>query len=208
MGEEKGVMRLFSRLCVPAALFYFGMRLFVQQNRILPGPFFAVFFEGLGLLTFVIAVSLAVALLIFRLIRGLPLDLAPLAFALAVGLFAFFAPLRAISIDYDFYLGLPMRTRFVEDVLSNKIRLKPVPPGKGVFQVPPDYGRISYDDRVLMETNGNGPGILFFFEPGLLGSFSGFLYRPDDSPPLITDFGGDLVYDKVLAPHWHLVGFN
>jgi hypothetical protein len=126
-------------------------------------------------------------------------------FALMV---TFFLPLDSWITDLDFRLNLTKREEVVRMVGTGE--LKPnISYNDELIYLPAGYRYLSRGGgEIMVEQQKGGYRIFFFTYRGILDNFSGFMYRPDDSPPQNDDFTSDWIQIVKLRDHWYFVASN
>lgn len=131
--------------------------------------------------------------------------LLPLGINISCILIVLFVPFTAISIDLDFRINYEKRAQVVSMVESGKLQPN-VNYDRSLILLPAQYRGLSNGGgEIVVERAGNATEILFYSFRGVLGNFSGFVYRADDTAPTQGDLGGNFVEIEKLREKWYWV---
>lgn len=114
-------------------------------------------------------------------------------------------PFDDIKIDLDYRLNRARRMEVVRMIESGELT-EADPERPGLISLPRGYrGTSKGGGDVLVERTDDATYVLFFFYRGILGHFSGVMYRSDDSEPEEGDFGGEYVQILRNEENWYWV---
>lgn len=156
-------------------------------------------------LAFVISLISSIAFVVrkqrYRSLRAfVPLLIHVVAIAIALTV-----PFTEIKIDLDWRMNLNRRIEVVRMIEEGE--LKPESEETpNLISLPRGYRRTSKGGgKVLVERKGDATCVIFYFYRGILGHFSGFMYRSDDSQPEDGDFGGERIHFQKQQEHWYWI---
>jgi hypothetical protein len=129
----------------------------------------------------------------------------PLAIQTVTILLWLFFPFTQIVLNIDFTMNKAEREEVV--AIVNSGALKPnVSHNDSLILLPEKYDHLSKGGgEVVVEKNGDSYTILFFTFRGILDSFSGFVYSPNDQRPSKNGFDGDYKEIERLDKNWYWV---
>jgi hypothetical protein len=129
----------------------------------------------------------------------------PLAIQTVTILLWLFFPFTQIVLNIDFTMTKAEREKVVANINSGT--LKPnVSHNDSLIHLPEKYNHLSKGGgEVVVEKKGDSYTILFFTFRGILDSFSGFVYSPNDQRPSASDFDGDYKEIERLDKNWYWV---
>lgn len=131
--------------------------------------------------------------------------LRPLGINISCLLIVLFVPFTAIAIDLDFRINYEKRAQVVSMVESGKLQPN-INYNRSLILLPARYRGLSNGGgEIVVERAGNATEILFYSFRGVLGNFSGFVYRTDDRAPTRGDLGGNFVEIEKLREKWYWV---
>jgi hypothetical protein len=130
----------------------------------------------------------------------------PLGVNVVTVLLVVFVPFTRLTIAFDFRVHCATRTEVARDVLAGKYEKEIKHRGSGdLIPLPGRLFYLSSGGEIVRERRGNDTLILFFSFRGVLSSFSGFVYSPDDRPPENGDFNARFSEIDRLRQNWFWV---
>ncbi len=153
-----------------------------------------------GLATILIALLLA-SLVYVLLAGGRNLKLAAIPLILNVWtlLIVEFVPFEQVWEQARFRWHLNGYQEVIYLVESGQLR----PNEQGEITLPAHYHSLSADNgRILAETDEGMTQIIFFTRYNAPRDFSGYLYRSDNTPPRMSEFGGRWRHVVQVRPNW------
>jgi hypothetical protein len=116
----------------------------------------------------------------------------------------YIVPFNLIYMDGNFYLLRHWRAAVARSIVSGPEGHKENSGGRGDFiSLPPHQSILSSGGGDIVIDHRDGRVfVLFFTYRGILDSFSGYVYSPDDTPPAKDQFLGDGVEIWRVSPHW------
>ena len=104
-------------------------------------------------------------------------------------------------LDVNFAVGRSVRERIVRQVAAGDLRPN-VDYNRSLIHLPARYHELSLGGGDIMI---EGSKVFFFTYRGILDNFAGFIYCPDDVPPVSGAFGGEFFIEKKMADRWYYV---
>jgi hypothetical protein len=116
-----------------------------------------------------------------------------------------YVPFHTIMLDLNFRLNYHSRMQVVAMVEQQK-RASQTTTEEIEVSLPNGYRHLSRGGGDIIVDRSPTLTIVFFYTfRGILGSFSGFMYRSDNSSPQQDDLGGEYVQIEKLRDHWYWV---
>jgi hypothetical protein len=129
----------------------------------------------------------------------------PLLIQFITILLLFFVPFTEIAIKSNFQKNKTERLKVVQIVENSNFK-PDYHNNLPTFNLPNEYKSLSSGGFVILKHNNLGEYcILFLTYRGILDSFSGFVYSPDDTPPSQGDFNGEFRQIKKYDKNWYFV---
>ncbi|WP_420628260.1 hypothetical protein [Candidatus Leptofilum sp.] len=134
----------------------------------------------------------------FREVRKTPKKASlPLLINIVTFLILWFVPFTSLWLEFEFKLN---KSQYDEIVLM--VENEQIQPGEiGLAQLPPGYENVSRGGQIIIQKENGVTSVFFFTFRGVLDSFSGYMYRSDDTPPP-KNFIGDWFQIERKESHW------
>lgn len=122
----------------------------------------------------------------------------PLLINMITFLILWFVPFTSIWLDFEFRLN---KSKY--DDIALMVENGQIHPGDiGYAQLPPEYEHISRGGQIIIKKENGVTSVFFFTFRGVLDSFSGYMYRSDDTPPPEYFMYGDWFQIERNQPQW------
>jgi hypothetical protein len=205
--QRTGSLRSYA---LSIALWSLGSAIFLGLFRWTLVEYLTVFLEPLveaaAAIFFVVSLIWSTIHLFRQRKKGPATAAIPLGVNVITALIVVFVPFTRLTIALDFRVLCAIRTEVARDVLAGKYENKIEHLGSGdLITLPGRLFYLSSGGEIVRERRANDTLILFFSFRGILSSFSGFVYSPDDRPPENGDFGGRFSEIDRLRQNWFWV---
>ncbi|MBU0679510.1 MAG: hypothetical protein KJ626_15525 [Verrucomicrobia bacterium] len=199
MSEKPEVFRtLFFWLSLGTSLLMVGVAAFYLEISYALTIFIAPFAILLIFLVFVGSLIYSIVVPLRRKQRHV-LPFVPLIIHVAAIIIILTVPFTNLKINADWRTNLEKRMEVVRMVESGEL----VPDEIGLIALPRGLDQTSKGGgKIMVEWEGNVIRVLFYYYRGMLGHFSGYVYRPDDTEPKDGDFGSEHIYFEKKQDHW------
>ena len=186
---------------VSAALAYWGFAFSFWHFMGWLSPFVApsvwLLVYALVILALVLALTLPIRR--WRLLRSV--SLLPLVALVALLVSAQFVDFTRLWLRANFVLGHATREKIVRQVAAGELRPN-VEHNSRLIRLPVLYRELSVGGgEIVVEAE----KVFFYTFRGILDNFAGFIYCPDDSPPVNGAFAGEFFIIQKMAPRWYYV---
>lgn len=120
-------------------------------------------------------------------------------------LLLYLIPFNQIVLNIDFKTNQLERFEVVSKIQDGTFKPN-VSHNSSLIHLPNEYEHLSNGGGdIVIEKQGEEYSVLFFTFRGVLGSFSGFVYSPNDKNPQPHSFGGDFKQIEKIAKNWYFV---
>ncbi|WP_156187528.1 hypothetical protein [Peribacillus loiseleuriae] len=120
-------------------------------------------------------------------------------------LLLFLIPFNQIVLDIDFKVNKSERDEIILKIHDGTFSPN-VSHNSSLMHLPDKYDHLSKGGGdIVIEKQGEHYSVLFFTFRGVLDSFSGFVYSPNDKKPQSGSFGGDFKQIVKIDENWYFV---
>jgi hypothetical protein len=120
-------------------------------------------------------------------------------------LLLFLIPFNEIVLNIDFKTNKSERFEIVSKIQAGTF-MPNVSHNPSLIHLPNEYEHLSIGGGdIVIEKQGEEYSVLFFTYRGVLDSFSGFVYSPNDKTPPSHSFGGDFKQIEKITKNWYFV---
>ena len=132
-------------------------------------------------------------------------DWKPFGVLLITIILLFLIPFNQIEIDRDFKVNKSERDEVISKIQDGSFKPN-VSYNSSLIHLPHEYEHLSKGGGdIVIEKQSENTSILFFTFRGVLDSFSGFVYSPNDQKPQLGSFGGDFKEIVKIDENWYFV---